>query len=242
MALVERSASLHLEVDYLLSREVSTCFFSMTFWYQFQKKNLYKKMFHHYNGNNYHRYMGKQRFFECRFHVVIHRCEMILPQCAWTFACCNPATSFSSFNPALSQAQRLFKFRTCQSIGQKDWSKGLIKYFKKMYLKLDETIWSNMKRNLSVCLSVYPMFSQCLYLFLVDPTYQPRHVVTCPSVRTSKTLRTFSLSGAVGGKHITNAIRPRSALKQSCSKVVSTWLQQASAILLSEIKPKNYFA
>lgn len=86
------------------------------------KKRIYtKKMFHHYNGNNYHRYMRKQRFFECRFHVVIHRCEMILPQCAWTFACCNQATSFSSFNPALSQAQRLFKFRTCQVY----WTKRL---------------------------------------------------------------------------------------------------------------------
>lgn len=84
------------------------------------KKESIQNLFHDY-GNNYHRHMGKQRFFECRFHVVIHRCEMILPQCAWTFACCNQATSFSSFNPALSQAQRLFKFRTCQVY----WTKRL---------------------------------------------------------------------------------------------------------------------
>ena len=45
----------------------------------------------------------------------------------------------------------------------------------------------------------------------------------------SKTVRTFSLSGAVGGKQITNAIRPRSALKQSWSRLVNTWQIAAGA-------------
>ena len=48
----------------------------------------------------------------------------------------------------------------------------------------------------------------------------------------SKTVRTFSLSGAVGGKQITNAIRPRSALKQSWSRLVNIW--QIAAVIEHE--------
>ena len=97
-------------------------------------------------------------------------------------------TSFGSFHPALSQAQRLIR---------------------------------------GVCVNVAH----------ITPCHTPTITVEVCLMGVSyavasKTVRTFSLSGAVGGKQITNAIRPRSALKQSWSRLVNTW--QIAAVIKHE--------